>query len=180
MSNKDLQYYKGLAYNIVVEKQEMDGETWFIAFTNELGKFACYGRGETQIEALNSFMEEKEAFIEYLFNKGETIPEPKIEDEEKFSGFFNVRTSSIIHAKLVHQAKELDISLNLYVNQILAASVESNRIENIIMNKLGEICGKIDFHHFEVTRQLRFQNENLNKSLTWPAEYGNHPYLEVA
>lgn len=179
MSNKDLQYYKDLAYNIIVEKQEMDGETWFIAFTNELGKFACYGRGETQIEALNSFMEEKEVFIEYLFNKGESIPEPKNDDSEKFSGFFNVRTSSIIHANLVHQAKELNISLNLYINQILAASIESNRIENTIMNKLGEICGKIDFHHYEVTRQLRFQNESINKSLTWTAEYGN-PYLEVA
>lgn len=179
MSNKDLQYYKDLAYNIVVEKQEMDGETWFIAFTSELGKFACYGRGETQIEALSSFMEEKEVFIEYLFNEGKDIPEPKNNDSEKFSGFFNVRTSSIIHANLVHQAKELDISLNLYINQILSAAVESNRLENVIMNKLGEICGKIDFHHYEVTRQLKFQNENLNQGLTWIAEYSN-PYSEAA
>ena len=77
MSNKDLKYYKYLTYNIIVEKQEIDGETWFIAFTNELGKFACYGRGETQIEALNSFMVEKDVFIEYLFSEGKEIPEPK-------------------------------------------------------------------------------------------------------
>lgn len=179
MSTKDLKYYKDLTYNIVVEKQELDGESWFIAFANELGKFACYGRGETQIEALNSFMEEKDIFIEYLFNEDKNIPEPKISDSEKFSGFFNVRTSSVIHANLVYQAKELDISLNLYMNQILASAVESNRFESAIMNKLGEICGKIDFHHFEVTRQLRFQNESLRKDLTWTAEYGN-AYLEVA
>lgn len=179
MSTKDLKYYKDLAYNIVVEKQEMDGETWFIAFTSELGKVACYGRGETQIEALNSFMEEKDAFIEYLLNEGKDIPEPKIDDSEKFSGFFNVRTSSIIHANLVHQAKDLDISLNLYINQILATAVEKNRLENTIMNKLGEICGKIDNHHYEVTRQLRFHDETYKKGLTWTAEYSN-PYLEVA
>ena len=77
MSNKDLKYYKYLTYNIIFEKQEIDGETWFIAFTNELGKFACYGRGETQIEALNSFMVEKDVFIEYLFSEGKEIPEPK-------------------------------------------------------------------------------------------------------
>ena len=179
MYTKDLKYYKDLTYNIIVEKQEMDGESWFIAFANELGKFACYGRGETQIEALNSFMEEKDSFIEYLYNEGKEIPEPRCNEPEKFSGFFNVRTSPIIHANLVHQAKELDISLNLYINQILAAAIESNRFENVIMNKLGEICGKIDFHHFEVTRQLKFQNENSKKGLTWTAEYSN-PYLEVA
>jgi predicted HicB family RNase H-like nuclease len=179
MSTKDFKYYKDLAYNIIVEKQEMDGESWFIAFANELGKFACYGRGETQLEALNSFMQEKDAFIEYLYNEGKEIPEPKCTEPEKFSGFFNVRTSPIIHANLVHQAKELDISLNLYINQILAAAIETNRFENIIMNKLGEICGKIDYHHFEVTRQLKFQNESYKKGLTWTAEYSN-PYLEVA
>lgn len=179
MSNKDLKYYKDLAYNIIVEKQEMDGEIWYIAFSNELGKFACYGRGETQLEAINSFIEEKEVFIEYLFNEGKNIPEPKIDESEKFSGFFNVRTSSIIHSNLVYQAKELNISLNLYINQILAAAVESNRLENSIMNKLGEICGKIDFHHYEVTRQLRFQGESIKNKLVWTAEYGN-PYLEVA
>jgi predicted HicB family RNase H-like nuclease len=179
MSTKDLKYYKDLTYNIIVEKQEMDGESWFIAFANELGKFACYGRGETQIEALNSFMEEKDAFIRYLYNEGKEIPEPKCCEAEKFSGFFNVRTSPIIHANLVHQAKELDISLNLYINQILAAAIESNRFENAIMNKLGEICGKIDYHHFEVTRQLKFHNESYKKGLTWTAEYSN-PYLEVA
>lgn len=179
MSTKDLKYYKSLIYNIVVEKQEEEGDIWFIAYTNELGKIACYGRGESQIEALTSFMEEKDSFIEYLFNEGETIPEPKIAESNRYSGFFNVRTSSIIHANLVQQAKELDISLNLYINQILASGIESKRIEGIIMDKLGEICGKIDFHHFEVTRQLRFQNETFKKGLPWSTEYGN-PYLEVA
>jgi predicted HicB family RNase H-like nuclease len=176
---KDLKYYKDLVYNIVVEKQEMEGDSWFIAYANELGKFACYGRGETQIVALNSFMEEKDAFIEYLFSEGKDIQEPKIDDSSNFSGFFNVRTSSIIHANLVHQSKELGISLNLYINQILATAIEGNRIENTIMNKLGEICGKIDFHHFEVTKQLRFQQESIKKGIVWAAEYSS-PYLEVA
>jgi len=69
MSNKDLKYYKALDYNIIIEKEVEDGESWFIAYANELGKFACYGRGETQTEALNSFIEEKNAFIEFLFSK---------------------------------------------------------------------------------------------------------------
>ena len=179
MSNKELKYYKDLAYNIILEKQEMDGESWFIAYTNELGKIACYGQGDSLNNALINFIEEKDIFIEYLYNAGENIPEPKNNDLEKFSGFFNVRTSSIIHANLVHQAKELDISLNLYINQILASSIEKKLNESLIMNKLGEICAKMDFNHFEITKQLRFQSESFDKGIKWDAEYRN-PYLEVA
>jgi predicted HicB family RNase H-like nuclease len=171
MLNKDLNYYKSLNYNIIIEKLEVDNESWYIAFTSEFGKFACYGRGDTQVEALNSVLEEKDAFIEYLFNSGKPIPEPHKEEVEKFSGFFNVRTSSIIHANLVHQAKELDISLNLYVNQLLAAAIENHKSENVIMNKLSELCGQLEKHHFEVTKQLKYQTDPLSGTIKWSAEY---------
>ena len=82
MSNKNLDYYKGLVYTVIVEKQEMDGKCWFIAYTNELGKYACYGRGENQVESLNSFLEEKDGFIDYLFKEGKSIPEPNPDDYE--------------------------------------------------------------------------------------------------
>jgi predicted HicB family RNase H-like nuclease len=179
MSNKDLKYYQGLEYNVIIEKQITEDESWFIAYTNELGKFACYGRGESQVEALNNFLEEKANFIEYLFNHGKAIPEPLKQEPEKFSGIFNVRTSPTIHAKLVHQAKELDISLNLYLNQIITAAVEKKNDENLIMNKLTELCGKLDSHHFEITKQLRYQNESLSDKYEWAAEYSG-PYLKTA
>jgi hypothetical protein len=173
MLNKDLNYYKALEYNIVIEKQELDGESWFIAYTNELGKFACYGRGESQTEALNSFLEEKDIFIGYLFDEGKNIPEPNVDDLEKFSGFFNVRTSPVIHANLVHQAKEMKISLNLYINQILASAVESRKNENSVMNKLTELCSKLDAHHFEVTKQLRYKTGNMFNGNKWDAAYND-------
>jgi predicted RNase H-like HicB family nuclease len=78
MLKKDIEYYKNLEYSVIVEKQEQDGEIWYIAYSTELGKFACYGRGETQVDALNNFNEEKETFIEFLFNEGNEIPEPNI------------------------------------------------------------------------------------------------------
>jgi len=180
MLNKDLKYYKELEYSIIIEKQEMDGETWYIAYANEFGKYACFGRGENQIEALNNFLEEKDIFIEYLFHKKKEIPEPKMSEYEKFSGFFNVRTSSIIHAILVNQAKELGISLNLYLNQILSSAVENKKNEIPIMNKIAELCSKLDTHHFEVTKQLRYQRENLYGSFRWAAEYSGDKYLKTA
>ena len=128
MSHKPLKYYKNLDYNIIIEKQMEDDEQWYIAFTNELGKLACYGRGDTQAEALASFFQEKDAFIEHLFSEGKHIPLPE-PHAQKFSGVFNVRTSPTIHANLVTQAKQQGISLNLYLNQILAGAVERKAMQ---------------------------------------------------
>jgi predicted HicB family RNase H-like nuclease len=176
---KDLNYFNSLNYNIIIEKQEDNGAHWYIAYTNELGKFACYGRGETPADAIDSFEEEKAVFIEYLFSEGKTIPEPQIPEIEKFSGFFNVRTSPVIHAKLVKQSKDMDISLNLYLNQILSAAVEQHKGENLIMNKLSELCGQLEKHHFEVTKQLNYQKDKLSGVKSWSADF-HGPYLKTA
>ena len=181
MSKKDLQYYKALDYNIIIEKQEMDNESWFIAYTNELGKFSCYGQGITQIEALKDFHKEKDDFIEYLFNESKIIPEPKKEESYNFSGIFNVRTSSIIHANLVNQAKDLNISLNLYLNQILASAVERKTVECEIMNKLSEITSQLSSHHHEVTKQLHYKGIKWPNYSDWDAKYFfDSPYLKTA
>jgi len=179
MSEKDLKYYKNLEYKILIERIIEDDKSIYIAYTNELGKYACYGKGNTQVEAISSFLLEKNEFIEYLFNAGETINEPKLEDSERYSGFFNVRTSPIIHANLVFQAKELGISLNLYLNQILAGTAEKKTSENAILDKIGELCGKLDSQHFEVTRQLKYQTEKIENQYTWHADYASI-YFKVA
>lgn len=179
MLKKDIEYYKNLEYSVIVEKQEQDGEIWYIAYSTELGKFACYGRGETQVDALNNFNEEKETFIEFLFNEGNEIPEPKNREFEKFSGVFNVRTSPLIHSNLVYQAKEMEVSLNLYVNQIISAAIGKKDSENEVLNKLAEICGKLDAHHFEITKHLRYQKEIIKGKNEWLSEYGD-PYLKTA
>lgn len=178
MSDKDLKYYQNLEYGIRIELTKESEHPFYMAYCDELGKYACYGRGETQMVAIQEFLEEKNSFIEYLFNSGETIPEPKGDENERFSGFFNVRTSPIIHALLVSQSKELGISLNLYLNQILSAATEKKGIENCVLDKLSELCGKLDNHHFEVTRQLRYQSDTISKQFKWKLEYSN-PYLEV-
>lgn len=69
MSRKDLQYYKSLEYNVIIKKEELDGEKWYVAYCNELGLNACHGIGEDKVSALNSFIEEKDAFIEMLYEK---------------------------------------------------------------------------------------------------------------
>ena len=170
MSQKDLTYYKNLEYKILVEKIKEDDITGYIAYTIELGKYACYGQGDTQAEAIERFLIEKEEFIEYLFKNGETIIEP--EYYENYSGVFNVRTSPLIHAKLVTQARQMNVSLNLYLNQILAGVAEKRTSENVVLDKIGELCGKMDSQHFEVTRQLTYQTEKLQNQYKWHQDYG--------
>ena len=158
MSKKNLEYYLGLEYDIIVHKEEMDGETWYNAYCKELGKFSCYGKGETASEAIESFKEQKSDFISYLFEEGKKIPEPKQREETiTYSGFFNVRTSPIIHAMLAEQANEMGISMNLYTNQILAGAVEKKRNDNQVVDLLHQLGSKLDDHHYEVTKQLKYQ-----------------------
>ena len=179
MSHKSLDYYKNLEYSIIVEKQEADDESWFIAYSSELGKIACYGRGYTRAEAIDSFLEEKDAFIEYLFDEGKSIPEPCKLEYEKYSGFFNVRTSPIIHANLVHQARELGVSLNLYLNQLLSAAIERNNLNNNVLSKLTELCNQLEDHHTTVTSHLQYRRGPLARKLEQGTEYSKE-FLESA
>lgn len=159
METKDLTYYKTLHYRIYIDREEEDGMVWYIAFTRELGKLSCYGQGTSEIEALQNFYEEKNNFLEFLYEKGKPIPEPEshLTEYDEFSGVFNIRTSKILHYKIAQQAKELDLSMNLYLNQILAEAVGVASNEKKIMSKLNEICSKIDYHHAVITKQLQYK-----------------------
>jgi predicted RNase H-like HicB family nuclease len=75
----DLNYYLNLKYKIITEK-EIDndtGETWYISYTNEFGKFSCYGLGETPEESIHSFKKELKSFVTYLYENNKFIPKPK-------------------------------------------------------------------------------------------------------
>lgn len=185
MSKKDLDYYLMLEYDIVVHKEEMDGEIWYIAYCKELGKLSCYGKGDSIPEAIMSFGNEKKEFVTYLFEQGKVIPEPNSSGEvtQKYSGFFNVRTSSLIHALLVEQSSELDISMNLYLNQILSAAIEKKGFENQMVDLLKQLNCKLDDHHYEVTKQLKYQSAATLDHFTWHAKYQEAhrtAYMEVA
>ena len=138
MLPKDLKYYQSLEYNVIIKKEELDGEKWYVAYCNELGVNACHGIGATQEEALKSFIEEKNAFIEFLFENGDTILEV-IQTEQNLRTF-SVRTSPWIHASLVDASKKYGLSLNAYVNQLLSFGIgrelESIRCESMI-HELG-------------------------------------------
>lgn len=161
MSRKDLQYYKSLEYNVIIKKEELDGEKWYVAYCNELGLNACHGIGEDKVSALNSFIEEKDAFIEMLYEKGEPIPEV-VNDEQNSSGTFSVRTSSWVHSSLIQQAKMNGVSLNSYVNQLLAYGIGKHDVSLKCERKIDEIDEKITAQNDMILRNLNSINYKTN------------------
>ncbi|MCK4921616.1 MAG: toxin-antitoxin system HicB family antitoxin [Bacteroidales bacterium] len=152
---KSLSYFKNLAYSLIIEKiQDEDGLQYY-CYTEELGKYSCYGIGETEVEAINHFKEVKEGFIEYLYGKELPIPEPRTKvNLESFSGKFTVRTSPQVHSILVKQADEQGLSLNAYVNQSLTSACYMDEIKGYLDGRLrvGEIFMRK--HHDEICYHL--------------------------
>lgn len=161
MLRKDLQYYKSLEYNVIIKKEEFDGEKWYVAYCNELGLNACHGIGEDKVSALNSFIEEKDAFIEMLYEKKEPIPEV-VSEEQNLSGVFSVRTSSWIHSSLVQQAKINGVSLNSYVNQLLAYGIGQREVSLKCERKIDEIDTKITNQNDIILKNLNSINYKTN------------------
>ena len=135
---KSLEFYKSLEYDIVIKREELDGEKWYVAYCNELGMAACHGIGDTREEAVNSYLEEKDAFLELLYSRGEAIPEPSPADNS-YSGIFSVRTSPWLHSLIANQAKKNDVSINSYLNQILAYCVG----QEAICERFDEYCQRL-------------------------------------
>jgi predicted HicB family RNase H-like nuclease len=183
LERRRLDYYKSLEYDIVIQREEDEGEVWYIAYCHELGKYACYGKGNNRQEALKSFLEEKDAFIEYLYLKKRPVPVPQKQPEELelLSGVFNVRTSPHIHTSLAQQAKDQELSLNLYVNQILSAAIERNSFSTEVLTKLSEICNKMDINHYELTRMLNYNTQFVEQTIELISfvNEAHGPYMKV-
>lgn len=167
MQRKSLTYYQALHYPIIVESIEIEGDARFLAYSRELGKYACYGLGHSEVGAIEAFLTEKNNFIEQLYHAGKAIPVPKAETHASYSGFFNVRTSPVIHAQLVAQAKEQGVSLNLYLNQLLAAAAKKEEVLSVMSGMLSKLCGKADNNLYKVSHHLDYilhEPDEMDKS----------------
>lgn len=74
----------------------------------------------TQEEALAGIRDLVLDTVADLAANGEAVPQPLA--ERKYSGKFMVRVSAELHARLVREAAEMNVSLNQLAGQRLAAS----------------------------------------------------------
>ncbi|MGQ8336883.1 toxin-antitoxin system HicB family antitoxin [Sunxiuqinia sp. A32] len=177
---KNLEYYKGLDYKMIIEKQSFEGETFFVCFSEELGRYSCFGQGDSVEEAIKNYQVEKDFFIETLCEEGLKVPEPSKEQSELLSGVFNVRTDPATHTNLALQAKRNNLSLNQYVNKLLHEGSALSSVTDILVPKLQEMTNMIVAHDCSVKEQFKefwlnigLKNIKSKISSGWNEEMGN-------
>jgi len=141
---KDLAYYQNLDYKVIIESVNDEFGKEYIAYCNELGKYSCYGTGKTLTEAVEKFLQDKNEFIEYLFDEQKPIPEPIIQTEEPLpNGVITLRTMPVMHAQLICQAKESTVSLNQYLNQIIGNASAVAEMKNHFDRQIQYVCDRM-------------------------------------
>lgn len=116
MMSKTIDYYMRLPYTVELTPDLEEG--WFVAIKELPG---CISQGETAEEALEMIQDAKQAWIEIALEDDQHIPEPR--PEESHSGRFNLRVLKSLHRRLVEEAEREGVSLNHYINVVLADSV---------------------------------------------------------
>jgi antitoxin HicB len=134
---KDAEYYLRLPYGIALRK---DDEGDWIARVEELP--GCVAHGETETQALQHLEEIKTAWIEEAIESGETIPEPRA-DEDLPSGKWLQRVPRSLHKGLTDVAKREGVSLNQLVTTFLAEAVGRYRIGRsvVVADHMLELSG---------------------------------------
>ena len=113
---KSLEYYLSLPYTIELIREPEGG--WFVRVRELPG---CMSAGDTPDEAIEMIQDAMRLWIQTALEDGDPIPEPRSLDE--YSGKFVVRVPRSLHRDLVIQAEREGVSLNQYINTILARAV---------------------------------------------------------
>ena len=110
-----------MPYTIEFVHDTSDAEhpVWFAAVRELRG---CMTEADEFDEAGRQIRDAMRLWIEDALEAGETVPEPR--SEEEFSGKFSVRLPKSLHRDLVHQAEREGVSLNQYITAVLSQSVE--------------------------------------------------------
>ncbi len=125
---KSIEYYLSLPYTreLIPDKDVH----WGVRIKELPG---CMSQGKTPNEALRNIEEAMRGWLESELAKGNQIPEPRSDGE--FSGKFVVRVPNQLHRQLVERADEEGVSLNQFINDILAQGVE-NRSQFLLYQEL--------------------------------------------
>jgi len=114
-------------YNYLINVFYSEEDKGFIATVPDLKN--CSGFGETEKEAIEEVKKAMEIWIKTAKEENIKIPEPTMIENNDYSGKFVVRVSKSLHKKLVENSKKEGVSLNLYINNLLA---EKNAIRHSI------------------------------------------------
>jgi len=119
--NKDLEYYSKLPYTIIVEPWDDGHGIYWVARIAELPH--CLIHGDTPEDAAREIEEVKRDWIKSNLQRGLPIPEPV---PHRYSGQIRLRMPPSLHKLIYDRANIEQISINQYMNMVLAKSVGLN------------------------------------------------------
>ena len=118
MNEKNLEYYLGLPYTIVLKKYS-DGS--YFAEVKELP--GCMTEVDSKVEVLAMIEDAMKGWIELALSEGSFVPEP--DTRENFSGKILIRAPKSLHRELMEKAKSEGVSLNQYLVYQLSKAVKA-------------------------------------------------------
>ena len=114
----NLDYYDNLPYTITLERWDEPDKTYWVARVLELPH--CLTDGYSPEDALAEIKEVKREWLETNICLGNEIPEPML---RQYSGQLRLRIQPSLHRALATRAKIEEVSLNKYMNTLLAQGV---------------------------------------------------------
>lgn len=115
---RNLEYYLGLPYRIILEKWD-DGEgSYWVARIAELPH--CMTTGATPQEAAADIQDAKEEWLKSNLSRGFSIPEPS---PSRHSGQIRLRIPQSLHRDLAIRAHVEGVSLNQFMTAALAKTL---------------------------------------------------------
>jgi predicted HicB family RNase H-like nuclease len=114
-----IRYYLAQPYRISVTHRDDDSAQPWVAAVEELA--GCETRGASAEEAISRIPDALAKWVAGAQAAGREIPEPR--DARQYSGKLLVRMPQSLHGELAHTAEREQVSLNAYINGVLAAAL---------------------------------------------------------
>ena len=114
----NLDYYDNLPYTITLERGDEPDNIYWVARVLKLPH--CLTDGHSPEDALAEIKEVKREWLETNICLGNEIPEPML---RQYSGQLRLRIQPSLHRALAQRAKIEEVSLNKYMNTLLAQGV---------------------------------------------------------
>jgi len=133
-NKKDLAYYLGLSYPVTLVETE-DGVA---ASIPDLP--GCISQGDTVEEALENIEDAKRGWLETALKQGNEIPLPG--HAREYSGKLLLRMARTLHRALAVRAEKEGVSLNQYINYLLATALKGEEraaLEKQILTRLESL-----------------------------------------
>ena len=149
---KDLKYYMGLPYTIVLRRDE-DGD--FVAKIQEL--IGCVSHGPDEAVALRRLGDVQAVWIQDCIESSDVVPEPRVDEDNLPSGKWLQRVPRSLHKKLTKMAKQEEVSLNHMVTSILAEAVSMRaRFNHASAQTSGPVINSAAWQHPDSEREMQW------------------------